>query len=164
MQVLGANTNYDVAMARQTFTNAAAECPFQKCLKNAAKGALADVLKQAAGSTDAAGTTTTSDASATTGSQAAAGDSKKIEGKLNEMIAVGMIAPMLAEALGKFQQTYFANSPAEQAYAKQLYMEIATKIGQSSKLPLAKSIAKAVEQRLGTAATTATATADKVTG
>jgi hypothetical protein len=173
MQVLSANTNYNVAMARQSFTDASAtECPFQKLLEDAAKGALADWLKQATAATDSSGTdaggaTTTASDAATTSTDAAATDSaatstdaasqaadgKKLQGKLNEMIAVGLIAPMLTETLGKFQQTYFANSPAEQAYAKQLYMEIATKIGQSTNLPLAKDIAKAVQQRLGTSGT-----------
>ncbi len=153
MAVPGVNTNFDVAMAKQAFSKAAsAECPFKKLLKDAMQGAI-DSQKarftSAAATSGATGETPSTAASGTT-AQGSAGpvDSQKLQGKLNEMISVGLIAPMLADALGKFEQTYFANSPAEQAYTKQLTMEIATKVGQSSKLPLAKYVAQAMQKRM----------------
>lgn len=73
---------------------------------------------------------------------------QKIENRLNEAIAVSFIAPMLTDAMGDAKGAYFTNSPAEQAYAKQMYMEIATRIGQSNRLPLARSMAEAMQQRI----------------
>ncbi len=146
MQVSGTNLNFDVAMARQSCASADADCPFRKFFKEVLQGAMEDVRDQAAGASNkvqnaaaAAGPSKTAKARP---------NAKQIEAKLNEAIALTFIAPMLASALNESQQAYFVNSPAEQAYARQLYMQIATKIGQSTKLPLARNIAQALHRQL----------------
>lgn len=138
MADLGVNIRHDVAMARQNLATAAS-APLK-----AFKAALKDAVRNAAGAANA-------------GSPAA--DATKLKAKLNEAVAVSFVAPLLADALGKFEQTYFANSPAEQAYARQLYTEIATRIGQSSKFPVARDISRAMLKRLGDAESAQTAAA-----
>jgi hypothetical protein len=134
--VLGINIKHDVAMVRQTLLKGASSDPFRKTLA----GALKNVGK------------TTSGSSAGSTSGPAGINEKAIKGKINEAMAVNFIAPMLVDALGRFDQTYFANSPAEQAYSTQLYTEIASRIGQSDKFPIGRDIARAMIQRLkGTA-------------
>jgi hypothetical protein len=130
---LGVNIRHDMVMARQTLAAGASSSPLK-----AFKAALKDALKAGAAG----------DASSGAAGGVAPADQQKLKDKLNEAMAVSFIAPLLADALGKSEQTYFANSPAEQAYARQLYTEIATRIGQSSKFPVARDIAKAMLQRL----------------
>jgi hypothetical protein len=138
--VLGINIKHDVAMAKQTLLKGASSDQF----RNALNGALKKVVK----STSVSPAGSTASVSGT--------DEKTIKGKINEAMAVGFIAPMLADALGRFDQTYFANSPAEQAYAKQLYTEIATRIGQSTRFPIGRDIARAMLQRMNSTAQTNT--------
>jgi hypothetical protein len=108
------------------------------------------VLSQVDG-TAGSGTSASSAASSTTSSQtgtSTTADGTKLKAKVDEAIATGFIAPMLADAMGQLEQRYFSNSPAEQTFANQLYTEIATRIGQSGKLPLGKQISQALLQRL----------------
>jgi len=148
--VPGINIRHDVAMARQAVLKGASSDQFQKTLKGALKEAVKTGANGVLDGMISQGKATSGSAARSTASVSGT-DEKKLKGKLNEAMAVGFVAPMLADALGRFEQTYFANSPAEQAYARQLCTEIATRIGQSSKFPIARDIARAVLQRLSDA-------------
>jgi hypothetical protein len=155
VQVLGTNTNFEMAMARQSCATADAECPFRNLFKRMLHGAMDDTRTQTAG-TGRPNQDPSAAAGGASNNTASRLDVTKIEAKLNEALALTFFAPMLANALNESRQTYFVNSPTEQAYARQLYMQIATKIGQSSKLPLARNIARALQQRLAGTARAAT--------
>jgi len=75
-------------------------------------------------------------------------DPDLLERKVNEVLAVTFIGPLLAEAIGNGKQVYFVNSRSEQAYARQLYLEIAGRIGASGRLPIGKQIAAALQRSL----------------
>jgi hypothetical protein len=130
--VLGINIKHDVAMARQTLLKGASPDQFRKTLAGALKNAAKAVSGSSTGST----------------SGSVGMDEKTLKSKINEAMSVNFIAPMLVDALGRFDQTYFANSPAEQAYATQLYTEIASRIGQSDKFAVGRDIARAMLQRI----------------
>jgi len=163
VKVQDANTTCNVAALRQSFAAGSQNaCTFAQVLKNAA-GAL---LQKAAGADESTdGSQTHGNASpvgsqpaggtSTTGTQnsnvRAAGSGEQMELKLNEAIAVAFVAPLLAQAVQNIEQKYFLHSPAEQAYARQMYMEIASRIGTSGKMPLAKNIVKAMLQQMGQA-------------
>ncbi len=119
MNVSTDNLRFDVAMARQRFAGRAAD-----------QGAFDRAMRGAAGS------------------EAGRSDHEQIDRRLNEAVAVSFIAPLLADAMGGDERTYFTNSRAEQAYARQMYMEIATRIGQSNRLPLGRSIAESFKKRI----------------
>jgi len=156
VQISGANLNFDVAMARQRYASEDADGPvlkfFREVLQRGVEGGRDNVdeasNKVQDNSTGAASPSKTAKARL---------DARQIETKLNEAIALTFIAPMLTSVLNESEQTYFVNSPTEQAYARQMYMQIASKIGQSGKLPLARNIAQAFVRRLaGSAQATTT--------
>lgn len=140
-EILATNANYQTAIAQQACAaDTQSECGFADMLKDAMGTAVDKALAKWTGQQTAA-----ADGAEDLPATARAG---QVETKLNEAIAVAFIAPLLTQAVDKAEQTYFANSPAERAYAKQMYTEIAGKIGSSGKLPLARSIAKALLQRM----------------
>jgi len=146
VQVSGTSLKFDVAMAKQGCASAEADCPLRQFFKEVLQGAVDEARGKVAGTAD-----TVQNSAAPTGLSKIAKarpDAKQIEAKLNEALALTFFAPMLASAMNESQQAYFVNSPTEQAYARQLYMQVATKIGQSGKLPLARNIAQAFRRQL----------------
>ena len=81
---------------------------------------------------------------------AAAKETHQLERTIDEVVSVVFIAPLLFESMGKGEQTYFLNSRAEQSYARQMYLEIASKLGASGRLPAGRDIAEALQARLRT--------------
>lgn len=152
MQVLGTSLKFEEAMARQGCLAAEAESPLRRFFQQVLRGA----VDKARGEIGAAADTAQESIATAASSKTSKGkpDAKQIEAKLGEALALTFFAPMLAGAMNESQQAYFVNSPTEQAYARQLYMQLATKIGQSGKVPLARDIAQAfVRQLKGTSGT-----------
>lgn len=160
MKILGVKAKDLLAMVNQP---QAASCPDGSC-------PFAKMLKDVTGDRTKASSQTSKSASANTTATSSAGsaaaknsNAAAMEMKLNETIGVAFIAPLLAQTVQNVEQSYFLHSPAEQAYAKQMYLDIASRMSTSGKMPLAKNIVKAVLQQMGNAewkSSTADATAE----
>ncbi len=161
MAILGVSIGRDVAKAQHALAKAADSGGFQKILKSVGKDLLNtvvnDTVSQASGSSG-------SSASGSSASMNTATGKKELRAKLNEAVAVGLVAPILSEGIGQVGQRYFANSPAEQAYSKQLYTELLTRVGQSGKLPLARDLANAMLQRMQATQQASTGSGSSTTG
>ncbi len=158
MKILGIDAKYLLNLAKQSGAACPdGNCDFAQMLQNAAQ----DMIQKAAGTdTDATadnetvaatGTDSGNGSSAASATPDTSSTANQVELKLNQAIAEAFIAPLLAQTAIQVQQRYFLHSPAEKAYAQQMYTQIASQIGKSGKMPLAKTIAKAVLQQMGNA-------------
>lgn len=159
MKILGIQAKNLMALAQQSqASGAGGNCAFTQMLQQA----LSQYKAAAAGSSSAytgssytakdavvakSATSNATDSSSTSTSGAAG----QVKMRLDQAIAEAFLAPLLAQGAINAQQTYFLHSPAEQAYAQQMYTQIASQIGSSGRMPLAKGILKAVLQQMGDA-------------
>jgi hypothetical protein len=175
MKILGTNLKHMMALAQQQSqaTCPDGSCPFTRMLEQAASALLLKTSGQQyktadSGSTDGTassaggsgsttggnGSTTGSTTSPTNGttppaSNTSGSTAQQVKTRLDQVLAEAFLAPLLAQAAVNVEQKYFLHSPAEQAYAQQMYTQIASQIGTSGRMPLAKGIAKAVLQQMG---------------
>lgn len=142
MKIMGVKLKQLMAMTQQSASAGGdSNCPFAQMLQQAAAG---QTYKAADSSSTTSGSSSTPSSSNSTGSTA-----QQVKTRLDQAIAEAFIAPLLAQTAVNAEQKYFLHSPAEQAYAQQMYTQLAGQIGTSGKMPLAKSIAKAVLQQMG---------------
>jgi hypothetical protein len=146
MKIAGINAKSLIALAQKAQSSCPdGECAFAQMLQEAADAFKnGNKVKTADGSSDTSDSTSSSTNSS---SSSATGDQVKM--RLDQAIAEAFIAPLLAQTAINVEQKYFLHSPAEQAYAQQMYTRLAGQIGTSGKMPLAKGIAKAVLQQMG---------------
>lgn len=169
MKIMGVKVKQLMAMAQQSqSTGTDGSCPFAKMLEQAASALgqtsanqqykTADSGSTNGGSTNGSttGSSTTGGSNSTTGNNSSSpsnsssnGTASQVKTRLDQAIAEAFIAPLLAQTAVNVEQKYFLHSPAEQAYAQQMYTQLASQIGTSGKMPLAKGIAKAVLQQMG---------------
>jgi len=71
-------------------------------------------------------------------------DAGEVERKVSEALAVALLGPVLLQMTETTQPLYFLSSRAEQAYRRQMYLEVVQRIGGSDAFPIGRKIAKAM--------------------